>query len=105
MDNQKPIPDYSSPAQERAREQAAEDARRQAIENYNESTFGEPHPIASTFSIIAILVTLIAALFLFLPSRLVEPLSWVAILGSAVWEARKNSRRPRESPNDILSRW
>jgi hypothetical protein len=36
--------DYSSPIEERKRERSSEDQRRAAIENYNQSTFGERRP-------------------------------------------------------------
>jgi hypothetical protein len=42
-----PIPlQYSSVAEEQNREKQAEAARRAALENYNESTFGQRHPFA-----------------------------------------------------------
>jgi hypothetical protein len=36
--------DYSSPAQERQQEDQAETQRRDALDNYNQSTFGERRP-------------------------------------------------------------
>jgi hypothetical protein len=102
---EKRILDYSSSEQERGRERLAEDERRQAIENYNESTFGEPHPVASAVSRIAVLTAVVVGLFVMLPSRIAEPVAWVAVLGGAVWEARKGAGRWRESGRDIFSRW
>ena len=43
----RPTLDYSSPAEELRREQAVKIERREALERYNESTFGERRPIAS----------------------------------------------------------
>ena len=41
--------DYSSPAVEKKEEDSREKERRVALENYNESTFGEKYPIRAAF--------------------------------------------------------
>ena len=41
--------DYSSPAEEKKREDQHEQDRREKIETYNEATFGAKHPIRVAF--------------------------------------------------------
>src|SRR5687768_11304010 len=89
----KPTLDYSSPAQEQLRERSAEERRRAALENYNESTFGERRPIASALVRFALAVVVAAVLAWLLPqlmprrsARLVLALLALAFV---VWEARR----------------
>lgn len=49
--------DYSSAAKEREREEDRERERRDALESYNESTFGERRPLRTTLLHWAVLVT------------------------------------------------
>jgi hypothetical protein len=62
-----PTLDYSSPAEEHRREQAAEIERREAIERYNSGTFGEARPIASALLRRGIFVAAGVVLVLVLP--------------------------------------
>ena len=85
----KRILDYSSPAEEQRRERAAEDERREAIERYNESTFGERRPIASAFLRIAVFVAIAAVLIWILPRRAGRLVVSLLAIAFAVWERRK----------------
>jgi Flp pilus assembly protein TadB len=85
----KPTLDYSSHAEEKRREQAAADERRESVENYNESTFGERRPIASVFLRVAIILAIAAVLFWLLPRRTARLIAILLIIAFAVWDARK----------------
>jgi hypothetical protein len=89
MERPKPVVDYSSPAEERTRGRKAEDERREAIERYNESTFGERRPIASAFLTLAVFVVVVSAVSWFLPPKVGRPLAWVTVMAFVVWEWRK----------------
>lgn len=69
----RPTLGYSSPVEEHRREEAAETERREAIEDYNESTFGEARPIASAFLRRAGFVAVGIVLVFVLPRRAVRP--------------------------------
>ena len=85
----KPTLDYSSPAEEQQRERTAEIERREAIERYNESTFGERRPIAAAFLRVTIFVAIAAVLVWILPRRTGWPVVSVLAVPFAVWEWRK----------------
>jgi hypothetical protein len=78
--------DYSSPAQEQARGAEQEAKRRQALDDYNESTFGEPHPYLGPLKRIAILFLVIAPIMWFLPRRLARPFGLLAVVAFIIWE-------------------
>lgn len=87
-DHDHPIPlDYSSPVEERKREQSSEDERRTAIENYNQSTYGERHPffrgpIARCLLYLLILCLMAAVL----PRWLFRWMRYVAVGAVLLWE-------------------
>ena len=85
----KPTLDYSSPAEERRRERSAEDERREAIERYNESTYGERRPIAAAFLRIAVFVIITGVLVWILPRRMDRLVVSLLAIAFAVWEWRK----------------
>ena len=89
-----PILDYSSAAEEQRREQAAENERREGIERYNESTFGERRPIAAAFLRIAVFVAIALMLVLMLPRRISGLIVSVLAVGFAVWEWRREGWAP-----------
>ena len=89
-----PILDYSSPAEEQRREQAAANDRREGIERYNESTFGERRPIASAFVRVAILVGIAVVLAYFLPRRAARLVMALLVVAFALWEWRKSGWEP-----------
>jgi hypothetical protein len=89
VDRPNTILDYSSTADEQRREREAEDKRREALELYNESTFGERRPIASTFLRLAAVAVLACLIVLFLPRRLARPLGSLAIVAFVLWEMRR----------------
>ena len=99
-----PTLDYSSPAQEHRREHAAEAERRQGIENYNESTFGEPRPIASAFVRRAFFVAVGVVLVFVLPRGAVRTL--IVLLGVALvlWEWGIQGWNP-PSWTSLWNRW
>jgi hypothetical protein len=97
VDYQKPILDYSSPASEQARERQAEQQREQAIETYNESTFGERKPMASLFVRLAVFCFVIAALIFLLPRHIGQPLAWMALVGFLIWDGKKSGWKPGRS--------
>lgn len=50
MDDRPPIPlEYSSVAEDQKRQEEREHERREALDEYNESTFGERHPHRNAF--------------------------------------------------------
>ena len=50
MNDREPIPlEYSSVAEEQKREEESRRERREALADYNESTFGERHPYRNAF--------------------------------------------------------
>ncbi len=100
----KPTLDYSSPAEEQRRERTAEDERREAIERYNESTFGERRPIASAFLRIAVFVAIAAVLIWFLPRRSGRLVASLLLVVFAVWEWRKEGWAPK-SWDALWHRW
>ena len=81
--------DYSSPAEERRREVTAEDARREGIERYNESTVGERRPIASSLLRIAVFAAVAAVLLLVLPRRAGRLVTSLLLVVFVVWEWRR----------------
>ena len=78
--------DYSSPAEEQAREAEHEARRRQALDDYNESTFGEPHPYLGPLKRFTIFALLMAPIIWFLPNWLARPVSWLAGVAFVIWE-------------------
>ncbi len=72
--------DYSSPALDGKREVESEILRRQAIEDYDEATFGEHRPIASMLWRLAVFLPVIALLSLFLPQILVFSIGLIVLL-------------------------
>ena len=100
----KPTLDYSSPAEEQRREQAAENERREGIERYNESTFGERRPIAAAFLRIAVFVAIAAVLALILPRRTGRLVVSVLAVAFAAWEWRKEGWGP-PSWDALWYRW
>jgi hypothetical protein len=89
VDRPTPILDYSSTADEHRREHEAEDKRREALELYNESTFGERRPIASTFLRLAVVAVLGCLIVWLLPRRVAKPLGSLAVVAYIVWEVRR----------------
>jgi hypothetical protein len=87
--------DDSSPAEEQQRERKKEDDRRDAIERYNESTFGERRPIASAFLRIAAIVALAFLMHWFLPRNVARTLAAITIVAFAFWEIRRDGWRQR----------
>ena len=90
----KPTLDYSALAEEQRRERTAEHERREAIERYNESTFGERRPIVSAFVRIALFVAIAAVLISILPRHIGRLIVAVLAIGFAVWEWRKEGWAP-----------
>ena len=89
MDRPKPVLDYSSTAGEQRREREEEDKRREALELYNESTFGERRPIASTFLRLGAVAVLACLIVWFLPRRVARPFGSLAVIAFIVSEMRK----------------
>jgi hypothetical protein len=85
----KPTLDYSSPAQEQRRERTAEAERREGIDSYNESTFGERRPIAAAFLRITAFVAIAAVLVWILPRRTGRLVASLLAVVFAVWEWKK----------------
>lgn len=100
----RPTLDYSSPAEEQRREQAAETERREAIERYNESTFGEPRPIASAFLRRAVFIAVAAVLVFVLPRRALRPAILLLGIGLVLWEWGLQGWNP-PSWNSLWNRW
>ena len=84
--NPRPTLDYSSPAEEQRREQGAETERREAIERYNESSFGEPRPIASAFLRRGVFIVVAIVLVFVLPRRAVRPVLALLAIALALWD-------------------
>jgi hypothetical protein len=99
-----PILDYSSPALEHDCEQKQEDARREGIESYNESTFGQRRPFTSMFLELAILVVLGGLMLCFLPRGIARALSGLTIVAFLVWRIRRDGGSPKSTIFDP-SRW
>jgi hypothetical protein len=98
VQNRKPILDYSSPAQEQERERDKEDLRQKAIENYNESTFGERRPIRSGFARFAVMSAVGVLIILLLPRAVARVLMWAPVGIFFVWQGRAEGWRvPRSS--------
>jgi hypothetical protein len=58
---------YSSPAAERERERQDEDDRRKALGDYNESTFGERHPVRNGLLLLFVYFVIVVPLAMILP--------------------------------------
>ena len=86
MNDDKPILEYSSTPQEKAREQIAEMERREKLEDYNEATFGERRPIWNTFIRLSIFIAIELAILALLPRGWSRPLSWTALIAFIVWQ-------------------
>jgi hypothetical protein len=70
--------EYSSPAQDHRRETEEEQKRREALETYNESTFGERRPFAAPpLRYLAFFLVIVLIAFL-LPRRAFYPLAIAA---------------------------
>ena len=63
-DRTPPTLDYSSPGQERRQEDDREAARRQALHDYNESTFGEREPFLLWPFLVFLPATIVVCLWL-----------------------------------------
>jgi hypothetical protein len=63
----KPMLDYSSTAEEQRREEQEQRERQEALNTYNESTFGEPHPFAGPLLRWFVGALIITAAVLWLP--------------------------------------
>jgi len=100
----RPTLDYSSPAEEHRREQAAAAERREAIENYNESTFGEPRPVASAFLRRAVFIAVGVVLVFVLPRGAVRPVVLLLAIALALWEWGIQGWNP-PSWNSLWNRW
>ena len=100
----RPTLDYSSPAEEQRREQVAEIERREAIERYNDSTFGERRPIASAFLRRAILVVIAVGLACILPRRTGRLVVSILAVALAAWEWRISGWAP-PSWDSLWHRW
>lgn len=94
MEHPRPILNYSSPAEEHRREQEREAERREAIELYNESTFGERRPIASAFLRIVAMSALVALTLWVFPRGVGRALAWVIVLVFVVWQVRRDGWPP-----------
>jgi hypothetical protein len=79
--------DYSSLADEGERGGQPEDARRKAVADYDESTFGERHPFAYPLLRWAVFVVVTALLACVLPAWLIRPMIFVAavVFGLIEW--------------------
>jgi hypothetical protein len=99
-----PILDYSSPADEQRRERAVEDDRRERVEDYNESTFGERRPITSAVLRVGVFVAIAAALEYFLPRTAGRLIVLLLAVAFAAWEWRKKGRAP-PSWDELWYRW
>jgi hypothetical protein len=100
----RPTLDYSSPAEEHRREQAAETERREAIERYNESTFGEPRPIASAFLRRGVFIAVGVVLVFVLPRRAVRPVTLLLAIALMLWEWGIQGWTP-PSWDSLRNRW
>jgi len=78
--------EYSSPA----REGQQEVERREALENYNESTFGERRPVAGAFVRFAIFAAILVPLAFLLPRGPFYLVSIPLSLAFAFWEKLGN---------------
>ena len=105
MNDKKPIIDYSSPAIERSRAHSAENERRQAIETYNESSLGEPRPIASAFLRIALPAAALTFNIFLLPKSISDPLTDILIIVYLVWEFARTSWHPKRSLRHPWRNW
>ena len=110
MDNNKPIPDYSSPAVDDARHQveqarldAEEREHREALETYNEWAFGERRPIASMFLRKGLYLATIVLAICFLPRSASVWVCAVAAVTFVVWGYNKGDRWP--GPGNWVHRW
>jgi hypothetical protein len=72
--------DYSSPDEEQAREKKLEDERREALENYNDSTYGERHPFLSPFVWFAVMAAVLGVIFYLFPRSIARPLTFCTIV-------------------------
>jgi len=79
--------DYSSQAQEKKEEDRREDERRMAIENYNESTFGEKYPIRAAFLRRGLFAVVIFAVVFGLPKGNIRSLLLPSLtIAFLIWE-------------------
>jgi len=101
----KPILDYSSPAQERARQQTAEGEHRQAIGRYNESTFGERRPIGFAFLRIMLLCVVASSMAIFLPRSIGRTFAGLTVTIFLVWEVKKTGLQTRWSLRQPFRWW
>jgi len=88
MKRQGPILDYASPAAERKRDEA----RREAVEQYNQATFGERRPLVSTLARFGLFVVIVLSLFL--PRGAVRFVDLLLIAGFVLWQVRRNGWKP-----------
>lgn len=102
--NPRPTIDYSSPAEEHRREEAAEAERREKLEEYNESTYGEPRPIVSAFLRRAVIVGIAVVLMFVLPRRAIRPVLFLLAIALGLWEWGTQGWNP-PSWNSLWNRW
>ena len=76
--------DYSSPEEEEARQKKLEADRREALENYNEATYGQRRPIADAFMFIAIMAAIFGVVFYLFPLWVARPISFCTIVVVAI---------------------
>jgi hypothetical protein len=77
--------DYALPDTQLDPAEQREKERREALENYNESTFGERHPSFVLFRAIAAMVVMFFVALL-LPRQIGELIAFVLITGYVAWE-------------------
>ncbi len=99
------ILDYSSPAQEQTRERTLEEERREAVEAYNESTFGERRPIQQAFVRFAVFLLIQRVIAYFLPRGIVRLLEWLVVAAFMVWQVRTEGWRVARSSFRQPWRW
>lgn len=81
----RPLPlDYSSPA----REGQEERERREALDNYNQSTFGERRPVAASLLRLAVTLIVLTPLVMTVSRRTASLLTLLGCAAYLVWEWR-----------------
>jgi hypothetical protein len=86
--------DYSSPVAQRAQAKTQEQLRQESLENYNESTLGERHPLLSVLWSIVLFALAACVVVLLLPREVARPVLWVSLGAVVVWRLRNQKTSP-----------
>ena len=105
MDRPKPTLDYSSPAEEQAREANALAERREKVEAYNEATFGDRRPIRADILRLVAVAAVGGGIVLLLPRYVGKWVATLVLMAFGLWEMWRSGRPPGNGLSDRPSRW